>query len=331
MPKKKIRILVLAGGPSLERVVSLNTAKMVLKNLDFRKYVPSLAIIGKDGRWYFSGGKVFYKNGVVKYLVSKFDFVFIAMHGRFGEDGHIQAILEWIGLPYSGSAVMSSALAMDKETSNQIYSSYGLAVPRYVVVECGLLKNFKYTFPVVIKPVDGGSSLGVSIVKNKKEFNRAIILASRLGKKIMIQKYIHGREITCGVLEGRDGRPFALPPTEIIPKQSSFFNYQAKYKVGGSLEITPAQLSRAQMKKVQKLALFAHISLGCRGMSRSDFILSGSKFYILETNTIPGMTRTSLLPQSAKVAGISFSDFLELLIVAGFNKFNEEKKGGAKR
>jgi D-alanine-D-alanine ligase len=250
-----------------------------------------------------------------------FSFVFIAMHGAFGEDGRIQALLEWIGVPYSGSGFLSSAMAMDKEISNEFYKKIELRVPHFVVLEKNLKnKTLNIKIPVVVKPANGGSSVGISIVKVRSDLPRALTRAFKEGRRIMIQEYIEGREFTCGVLEDKQGKAFALPPTEIIPKASDFFDYKAKYKIGGSLEITPARLSKALTKNIQAMALKAHNSLGCNGMSRSDFILKGSKFYILETNTIPGMTQTSLLPQAAKVADIDFPTMLDLIIAAGLRR-----------
>lgn len=318
--KNKLNILVLAGGPSSEHEVSLRTAGMILKNLAPRKYKTSLMVIGKDKRWYLDAkGKGLSIGDAIKFVTSSgFDFVFIAMHGIFGEDGRIQAMLEWMGLPYVGSGVLSSAMAMDKEISNALYKVNGMAVPSYITLNRRFYKDkSKIDLPVVIKPASGGSSVGVSIVGIKKNLKKAIATAFRGDERVILQKYIKGREFTCGILEKMDGTLFALPPTEIIPKASSFFDYRAKYKIGGSLEITPAHLSKIKTKELQKLAIKAHKILKCKGMSRSDFILNGSKFYILETNTIPGMTETSLLPQAAKVAGIDFPTLLDLLVENG--------------
>jgi D-alanine-D-alanine ligase len=320
MAKRKLNILVLTGGPSSEHEVSLRTAQMILKNLDPRKYKASLAIIQKNGKWRFHPGEKSLQMGdaIKRIALSHFDLAFIAMHGLFGEDGRIQAVLDWAGIPYVGSGVASSAMAMNKEISNVLYEVNGLRVPHYVVLNRRPKTNISgIGFPLVVKPVNGGSSVGISIVKTKKELNKAISAALKEDDRVMLQEYIKGREFTCGVLEGRDGKPFALPPTEIIPKVSSFFDYRAKYKVGGSSEITPARLSKAMLKELQQLALKAHTILGCKGMSRSDFILKRSVFYILETNTIPGMTETSLLPQAAKVAGIDFPALLDLMINSG--------------
>jgi D-alanine-D-alanine ligase len=309
---KKLRVLVLCGGPSTEHEVSLKTAKIVLGNLDRTKYIPEICVIDKEGSWKIGNQPAIDITEALK-KVKKFDFVFIAMHGAFGEDGRIQAFLEWIGMPYSGSGVASSAMAMDKNVSNILYAAHGLRVPKYIIVDENTTKQaIRFPPPFVIKPIDGGSSVGVSIVKNKNEFE--------IYGRAMIQEYKAGREFTCAVIEDAKGNPFALPPTEIIPRGATFFDYHAKYEVGGSTEITPPQLPIKRIKELQKLALDAHQILGCSGISRSDFILSKGKFYILETNTIPGMTETSLLPQAAAVAGIDFRTLLDMIIAAGLRK-----------
>ena len=321
--KRKLKVLVLSGGPSSEHEVSLHTARMILKHLDPKKYKASLAIVKKDKKWHFHPhGKPLHMGDALKLLIpANFDFVFIAIHGFFGEDGRIQAILEWAGLPYVGSAILSSAMAMDKEISNALYEANGLRVPRYIVLGRHSKKTVRgIGLPLVVKPVNGGSSVGVSIVKERKDLKKAIDLAFKEDERVMLQEYINGREFTCGVLERRGGKPFALPLTEIIPKGAPFFDYRAKYESGGSVEITPAKLPKAQTRELQRFALDAHRILRCKGMSRSDFILKGSKFYILETNTIPGMTETSLLPQAARAIGIEFPALLDLMIEAGLRR-----------
>ena len=319
MRSRRLRVLVLSGGPSSEHEVSLHSARLVLKNLDRRKYEPSLVKIEKNGRWKFDSGRSLNVGDAMKRMATpKFDFVFIALHGSFGEDGRVQALLEAIRLPYSGSGILSSAMTMNKHVSNTLYDASGLSVPDYIVVDKETVgKSMRFRLPAVVKPVEGGSSVGISIVKIKKALRSALAKAFKEDDRVMVQKYINGREFTCGVLDGKDGEPFALPPTEIIPKTSSFFDYRAKYEKGGSLEITPPQLPKSQIKALQVQALAAHKVLGCRGMSRSDFMMSGGKFYILETNTIPGMTQTSLLPQAAQVAGVNFPAMLDLIIKAG--------------
>lgn len=322
MKSKKLHILVLCGGRSSEYEVSLKSAEKVLENLDAKKYDSSLAIIEKNGSWRFGSEKKLLNIGeaIIKIETGGFDFVFIAMHGAYGEDGRIQALLELIGLPYAGSGVLSSAMAMNKQVTNILYATNGFLVAHYAVFDRNSKNRFsKSDLPAVIKPVSGGSSVGVSIVKTIGELKKAVDLAFQEDEKVMIQEYLKGREFTCGIVE-KNGKAMALSPTEIIPKSSTFFDYEAKYKKGGSLEITPPKLPKREIKKLQELALKAHQVLGCSGMSRSDFILRGKKFYILETNTIPGMTETSLLPQGAKVLGIEFSKLLDLVVGAGLMK-----------
>jgi D-alanine-D-alanine ligase len=316
---KTLKLAVLCGGPSSEHEISLHTAKMVMNGLDQKKYKPTLVTIEKNGLLKF-GSKKPTDIGRAMSELKTFDFVFIAMHGVFGEDGRIQALLEWIGVPYSGPGVLSSAMAMDKGISNDLYRTIGLHVPRYAVFDKNDKKDHDFIIPAVVKPIDGGSSVGVSIVKSKQELQKALKSAFKENERVMVQQFIKGREFTCGILEDNGGKAFALPPTEIIPKSSKFFDYKAKYNVGGSQEITPADLSKPMTKKLQAMALKAHAALGCRGMSRTDFILKGFTFYILETNTIPGMTKTSLLPQAAKAADVDFSEMLDLIISAGLKR-----------
>lgn len=315
---KRLNLLVLCGGPSSEHEVSLKTAQMVLRNLDKKKYNPSIAIIKRNGKWKFPGKPEKTLNMALQYL-RQYDFVFIAMHGSFGEDGHIQALLEWTGIPYSGSNVLASSITINKQISNELFEAGGLHVPEYTIVDRSNIK-INLRLPLVLKPIEGGSSIGVTIVKKKSNLRRALTSSLRGEKRIMVQKYIQGREMTCGVLENGRGEPFALPPTEIIPKNSPFFDYRAKYKTGGSAEITPPQIPPGKIKELQNLALKAHKILGCTGMSRSDFILTKSGFSILETNTIPGMTETSLLPQEARAVKITFPQLLDHIIAAGLRR-----------
>jgi len=202
MPKK-LRVLVLCGGPSSEYEVSLNTAKMVLENLDRKKYTPQIAVIEKNGKWKFKDGKSLDLGNALARIKSRFDFVFIAMHGAFGEDGRMQALLEWIGVPYEGSGVASSAMTMDKHVSNILYAVAGLRVPRYVLLHKKATKgklNIPLPLPFVVKPQSGGSSVGISIVKEKKALKPALVMAFREEDEVMVQEYINGREVTCGVL-----------------------------------------------------------------------------------------------------------------------------------
>lgn len=303
------------GGPSSEHEVSLSTGRMVLKNLDFRKFKAVPVEIRKDGSWPMS----------LSELKENIDLAFIAMHGEYGEDGQIQSLLETFKIPYTGSDPVASALAMDKRKSSVMFANSGLVIPKFLAlkkedphIEFAVARNFRGS--VVIKPADRGSSVGVSISHRKSDLRHAIQKALRHSDEIIAQQYIKGREVTCGVLE-INRVSVALLPTEIIPNNSSFFDYYSKYNANGSTEITPPDLSGKMIRKIQSAALAAHRALGCSGMSRTDMILSrGGKIYILETNTIPGLTETSLLPQQAQKMGISFPKLLEIIINSALDR-----------
>lgn len=309
MRSQKLRVAVLAGGPSSEHEVSLKTASNVIAKLDKKKYDAQQIIISKEGKWPMPPDKL------------SADVVFIAMHGAYGEDGTVQSILEKAGMPYTGSDVAASKLGMDKRKSSEIFASNGLLVPEsFDVSRC--------KFPVVVKPVDGGSSVGVTIVETSDLLEDAVCEARKHSRDILIQEYIEGRELTCGVLDDGLGNATALPPTEIIPVARKFFDYHSKYVVGASKEVTPPDLPEKIIKAIQEIALKAHKVIGCSGMSRTDVIIKNSepsKIYVLEINTIPGLTETSLLPQQALVAGISFTDLLDKIIGAALNRFAKNK------
>lgn len=303
---KKLRIAVLMGGPSAEHEISLKTGEMVLANLDKNKYFAKGIKISKTGHWPISPAKI----------KQNFDLAFIAMHGEYGEDGTVQKILDDNKIRYTGSGVKASQLGMDKAKSSAKFKKAGLKVPDFSLIHVGPKFNFKIDvrYPVVVKPNDRGSSVGISIVESFRDLLPAIRKASAYSENIMIQKYIKGREFTCGVLE-MDGKPKAFLPTEIIPSSGKFFDYNAKYTSGASREITPPNLPGSDIKKIQQIALKAHKAIGARGFSRTDMIFGeDKKFYVLEINTLPGMTETSLLPQAAKAGGISFPKLLDLII-----------------
>jgi len=303
------------GGPSSEHEVSLKTGAMVLKNLAPQKFTAFPVKIEKDGAWPIT----------IEELKEKTDMAFIALHGTYGEDGQIQSLLETFGIPYTGSGPEASALAMNKAKTASLLRKNGLLVPSSLTVdskdpyiEWAVNKNFKY--PIVIKPIDQGSSVGVSIVNLPQKLNQALKGAFQHSDWIMAQNYIPGREVTCGVLE-INCVPIPLLPTEIIPKISEFFDYYAKYNSSGSTEITPPNLPPKTIKNIQMLALKAHKILGCSGMSRTDIILDkNGNLYVLELNTIPGMTETSLLPQQAAKMGIGFPQLLEIIIKNAISK-----------
>lgn len=347
----KINVIVLAGGPSSEHDVSLKTASVIARHLQTDKYNVKIIKITKEGKWLppvtspdlitggvYDGVADFSGSGELRgelALMKKQEdgsenVVFIAMHGAYGEDGTVQGFLDLLRVPYTGSGVLGSALAMDKERSSQLFEFHGLKVLKFLVFERKELGNIggiaervsrEIGLPAVVKPVSGGSSLGVKIVRDEGDLGEAILEVFINDERIMVQKYVKGKELTCAVLdEGGASGPVALPPTEIRPKNADFFDYKAKYALHGSEEITPPHLPDEIISEIQKIAVKAHSILGCYGFSRTDMILDGETIYVLETNTIPGMTETSLYPQAARAAGIAFPDLLDRLVLAALRR-----------
>lgn len=304
------RVGVLMGGPSSEREISLKSGKAVLSALK-ESGVEAVGIdILTDN-----------KEENIRLLNSfDLDCAFISLHGRFGEDGSIQEILEEVDLPYTGSGVEASRLAMDKIGALKVFKAGKLYVPRSQFLEKGLYnKNKKFKnelgLPVVVKPANHGSSIGLSIVELEQEIPAAIELAFQFDQRIVIEQYISGRELTVGVL---DEKP--LPVIEIVPKHK-FFDFEAKYQAGLTDYIVPAILEPDIAEKVQQAALQAHQLLGCFGCSRTDIILSQDNLpFVLETNTIPGMTATSLLPKAARILGIDFNRLCLKLLELAYEK-----------
>lgn len=315
MQKDKLHIALLAGGTSGERQVSLNGATAVEKALDpekflVRRYDPAtdLARLAADA--------------------PQIHFAFILLHGRFGEDGTMQGFLELLGVPYQGSGVLGSAIAMDKHLTKELYRLNGLPVADWLILGGsdeidGNQLAARFGLPVVIKPVHEGSSLGLTLARTEADLRAGIERALSHDSHVMVEKYIEGRELTVGVFGNQDLE--ALPVIEIVPGEGfDFFDYDAKYKPGATEEICPARLSAEETALAQKCALAAHRALRLRGYSRTDMILAADgSVSLLETNTIPGMTATSLMPQAAAAHGLPFPQFLERLIELGL----EGKKG----
>ncbi|ETR68258.1 MAG: D-alanine-D-alanine ligase [Candidatus Magnetoglobus multicellularis str. Araruama] len=307
----KITVALLSGGISSERDVSIKSGNEVYKALNKDKY----EIIRYDP-----------KTDIAKIVTdhSTIDIALIIMHGRYGEDGTIQGLLDLLGIPYQGSGVLASALAMDKLISKKLYESEGLKVPPYMVIDQHDYHHAKQSvrhlgLPVVLKPVKGGSSIGMDIVFNESDLSVALENAFQYDRQVILESYLEGVEVTGGVLGNIELTP--LPLIEIIPgKDHRFFDYEAKYKPGATQEICPARLNANMTEKAQESAMKAHKALDCRGCSRTDMIICDDTIYILETNTIPGMTPTSLLPQAAQAGGFNFSQLLDHLIELGMQK-----------
>jgi D-alanine-D-alanine ligase len=307
----KLRVALLSGGRSAEREVSVKSANQVYQAMDKEKY---------DIRRYDP------RDDLAKLVADarEIDVALIILHGRLGEDGTIQGMLELLGIPYHGSGVLGSALGINKIHSKRLYEHAGLPVARYVVLEGdepdpAALVGKALGYPAVVKPEQEGSTIGITIVKKPEEIPAALDLARRYDRLVLVEEYLKGVEITGAVLGNRD--PQALPLVEIVPgEQYAFFTYEAKYTPGATREICPARLSEAMTRKAQEYAVRAHKALKCRGYSRTDMIVCNDEAYILETNTIPGMTATSLFPQAAAAAGISFPQLLDRLIELALDK-----------
>ncbi len=296
----KKKILILGGGISKERQISLETAKQV-KNALKKKYKVIQVDVTKN----------FVKN------LKSFgpDIVFNALHGRFGEDGYIQRILEFNKVKYTHSGVLSSALAMDKVASKKLFIKNGIQTPKFLVIKNNFqnLIRLKYiikkklNFPIVIKPINEGSSVDVFIC-NDRNLKKNLTKLKRY-KEILVEEYIGGREIQAAILGGRK-----LGIIELKPKRK-FYDYKAKYNSNSKTKhIIPVNLTKQNLNKVLNIALKAHKLLKCRGVTRSDFKLFKNKFYLLETNTQPGMTKLSLVPEIAAFKGTSFIKLLEWIL-----------------
>ena len=291
-------IVVLMGGLSGERKISFLTGKACSKALKKKGY----KVIDLDAKGYF----------VEELRKLKPKLVFNALHGKYGEDGFVQSILESLKIPYTHSGVLSSSLAMDKELSRLIFIKNNLKVPKYFLLQKDhegnsnkKINNKKIKFPIVIKPINEGSSLGVSICKNKKQFTSKYKKLMRNYDRILVEEYIPGREIQVAVMGEK-----ALGAIELIPKRQ-FYDYTAKYsKTARTQHIMPAPLSLKKYKEILGLARKAHKLLGCRGITRSDFRFFKNKFYLLEINTQPGMTKLSLVPEIAHYCAIKFEDLV---------------------
>lgn len=367
--RRRLRVAVLFGGPSAERQVSLWSGTRVLGALDPAKYDARPVEITAEGKWLprpdllklpgpDPGGPApapsapgagpagsppavptlaaasHHIDEVVR--EGEVDVVFVALHGPYGEDGTVQGLLELLGLPYTGSGVLASALAMDKLRSRQVLQASGLPVPAWIQLDGGQWPAARAEFsrrvdrdlgyPCVVKPNAQGSSIGVTIVREEAGLDAAVESALEFGSVVLVEEYLRGTELTCGILEDPDtGAPQPLPVIEIVPKRD-FFTYEAKYE-GASEEICPARIPGPMAEKAQQLALRAHRVLGCEGFSRVDLFLCGTDVVVLEVNTIPGLTEGSLIPLAARTAGIGYADLLDRMIAAALRRDRARRRG----
>jgi D-alanine-D-alanine ligase len=347
MSPDRLRVAVLMGGPSSEHDVSISSGLQVLAALDAARYEGVPVYLRRDGEWEVGrpperasldassdGSAPGHREsrrsvaglarGLSALAETRPDVAFLAMHGAFGEDGTIQGLLSMAGIPFTGSGVLASALAMDKLRAKEIFAAAQVPVAAHALAtradlvrdRDALLRRVLASpgLPCVVKPVASGSSVATHLVGTEAALLPAIEDALRVDERALVERRLRGTEVTCGVLGGGPHEEAtALPLTEICPA-GEFFDFRAKYTKGASEDITPARVDAATTARVQQLALAAHAALGCEGMSRTDFIIENGLPHALETNTIPGMTPLSLLPQEAAAAGIAFPQLLDRLV-----------------
>ena len=309
------KVAVVYGGISGEREVSLNSGK---------SSAAALREIGFEVELIDSAEKA----DLVRLLEGGFDVAFLALHGRGGEDGTIQGFLETAGIPYTGSGVLASAMAINKSKAKELYELAGLRVaPSQTVGAADILDDQDMEeilesvggLPCVGKPATEGSSLGMTIVRASEDLPAALETALSVDEEALVEGFVEGTELTVAVMGNEE--PVALPVIQIVATEDEFYNYHAKYAAGGSRHLCPAPLTPVQAEQAQDMALAAHAVLGCRGISRSDIILDAEgQCWILETNTLPGMTGTSLVPDAARAAGIEFPQLCEKLVALALEK-----------
>lgn len=317
-----VRVGVLRGGRGHEYEVSLHTGHNVLQNL------PSFCegtdiLITKDGQWHWQGLPI-----KPAELAGKVDVIFNALHGEYGEDGRVQNLLDQLGLPYTGSTTLASAVAMKKSLAKQALARLGVKTPYGVLItsqlnprEAANLIFNKLGPPWVVKPDDRGSSVGLQLVRQLAHLPQAIAHAQQFSDRVLVEEYIRGREATCGVIDRfRDVEHYVLPVTEIRrPNNQELWHYNDKYS-GDTEEICPGWFNEEEKRTIAELSALAHKQLGLRHYSRSDFIVSPRGVYWLEVNTLPGLTRHSLLPKSLDAIGCSYDGFLDHLINLALNR-----------
>jgi len=299
----KLQVAVIMGGISSEREISLRSGANAVAALDKDKY----AVTTVD----FTGDVA-----QITALAGVIDVAVLMLHGPGGEDGRLQGLLDLLHIPYTGSGVLGSALAMHKGMAKAIYRDAGIPTPKGIIATIdeayiGAVVTTNVGFPCVVKPANEGSTVGISLVSNEEELEDALSSAFALDSELVIEEYVRGMEISVPVLGTEVLR--ALPAVEIVPK-SGWYDYEMKYTAGATEEICPARLTAEQAQRAAELALKAHRALGLRGISRTDMIVTDYDLIVLETNTLPGMTNTSLVPLCARVVGISFSELMDILI-----------------
>jgi D-alanine-D-alanine ligase len=340
---QKLRVAVVAGGRSSEHEISLASARSVLAALDPERYETTTIAIGRDGRWALEGSSNTLLQGNVSETLpvladsrpaaalGAVDVVLPVLHGPFGEDGTVQGLLELAGVPYVGAGVAASALCMDKDLFKAVLRDRGIPVARNVTLRLGDELENPFGYPVFVKPARLGSSVGISKAHDEAELDAAVALARRHDEKVLVEEFVAGTEVECGVLgnlEGGNVRPAPLASVvgEIVP-HAEWYDYAAKYDEGGSDIIVPARIPEETATRVQTLAVDSFIATECEGMARVDFFVrEGGDVVVNEINTIPGFTATSVYARLFEASGIPYGELLDRLIQLALER--HERRSG---
>ncbi len=317
-----LNVAIVAGGDSGEYGISMKSGKQVELHMDRSLFRPFLIEIrGKNwnyriGRKNFPIDKNDFSLSIGKRKI-RFDLVFNAIHGTPGENGRLQGYLDMLGIPYTSCDVTTSAMTFNKGFCKEVVASCGISTAKSMHLfkwgahtEAGILREL--SLPVFVKPNNGGSSVGMSKVNQKKELNTALIKAFHEDGEILVEEFVKGRELTCGVIK-TNGKIITFPVTEIIPK-NEYFDFESKYKKGMAAEVVPADVTLQQSAQCQDISRLLYAKLNCKGVVRFDYIFTGADFYFLEVNTVPGLTAASIVPKMARAHGWSFTELITRLI-----------------
>jgi D-alanine-D-alanine ligase len=323
----RLKVAVLTGGRSSEHEVALSSARSVIESLDPGRYETVAVEIGRDGRWQLprtTHGELVRNGGVratelvpvtagdVPETLGEVDVVFPVLHGPFGEDGTVQGFLELADVPYVGAGVAASALCMDKDLMKAVLRDSGIPVTRHVTVRAGQEAENPFGYPVFVKPARLGSSVGITKARSPEELRVGLELAFRHDEKVLVEEFVSGIEVECGVLGNK--QPIASLPGEIVPA-SDWYDYSAKYDEGGMELIVPPRITEAQSRRVQEISVDAFVATECEGMARVDcFVREDGEVLVNELNTIPGFTATSVYAKLFEASGISYAELLDRLI-----------------
>ena len=318
---QRVRVAVLMGGRSSEHEISLASARSVLEALDPTRYETATVAIGRDGRWELGasneGRRVAETLPVpleraVPTTLADVDVVLLILHGPFGEDGTVQGLLELAGVPYVGAGVAASALCMDKDLFKSVLRDHGIPVTRNITLRDGDETRNPFGYPVFVKPARLGSSVGITKAHDDPELEVAVALARRHDDKVLVEEFVSGVEVECGVLGNRD--PIASIPGEIVAN-AEWYDYSAKYDEGGMELVIPPRISEEQIARVQELSVRAFVATECEGMARADcFVRDDGEVLVNELNTIPGFTATSVYAKLFESSGIPYAELLDRLV-----------------